>query len=151
MKVLITGITSLLGLGLLSTKPKDVHIVGTFFKNTKSNVLNKITCYKLDVTDKKAIEKIFLKIKPSVFIHNASIGNVDYCEKHKREAFKMNVLSTKYFIEICKKNNCRFIFPSTNAIFNGLNPPYNIKSIPSPLNYYGKTKVMSEELIQSSK
>jgi len=39
---------------------------------------------------------------------------------------------------------------SSNAVFDGNNAPYSEKDKPNPINYYGKTKVISEFDIKKS-
>ena len=73
-----------------------------------------------------------------------------FCEKNKKVAYKINVKGTENMIKVCYKNKAKLIFISSNAVFDGSNPPYSEKSKVHPVNYYGKTKVISEKMIMKS-
>jgi dTDP-4-dehydrorhamnose reductase len=144
-KVLITGSRGLIGLGLIQTVPREFEVIPTVRKNILSK---KIDFKLLDITDKAKLVSFFDKYKPDIIIHAASMGSVDYCETHKEEAKKVNVAGTYNLLKEARKRNIHFVFLSSNAIFDGLNPPYSERSRPHPVNYYGKTKLMAEEMIR---
>jgi dTDP-4-dehydrorhamnose reductase len=149
--VLITGATGLLGTALLKSAPKKYRIIPTFLTNSRMENYLGYKFYSLDITSVREIHKIFKTFNPKIVIHCAGIGSVDLCEKNKRSAYKVNVMGTKNIINACSKYNSKLIFISSNAVFNGNNPPYTEDSKVSPVNYYGKTKVLSEKLIKKAK
>ena len=54
----------------------------------------------------------------------------------------INALSVKKISEWCKKNQCLLLHYSTDYIFSGKNnKPWNENSVPSPINFYGKSKL----------
>jgi len=147
MKIVFTGITGLLGSYFLKTKSPDSEVIGIADKNIVEDAKNS---FKVDITNKKSAMDLIGKINPSVIVHAASIGNVDYCEQHPDEAYAVNVEGTQNIIEAAKKIKAKIIFLSSNAIYDGENPPYDEKSSPKPLDVYGKTKVDGENLIKNS-
>lgn len=135
--VLFTGITGLLGGYFLKNKQSSFNVVGVDSKDF--NIINK-----------QVVQDAIKKINPQIIIHAASIGNVDYCEKHPKEAFLVNVDGTKNVLDAAKKVSAEFIFLSSNAIYDGEKPPYHEKSKNNPVDIYGKTKVEAEKLIKKS-
>lgn len=146
-KVLFTGATGLLGKYFLNSPQKGFELIGTYNKNTS---LKKKNLYALDVSNRSETLTLINKIKPSYVIHAAALGNVDYCETHKGEAKKVNETGTKNVSEAANENGAVIIFTSSNAIFDGNNPPYSEDAKPSPLDYYGKTKVAGEKIVKES-
>ncbi|MFA6296277.1 MAG: NAD(P)-dependent oxidoreductase [Patescibacteria group bacterium] len=146
-KVLITGGTGLLGLSLIQNAPRNYDIFATYHRFPTKILPDFSNCkyISLDVTDKKNVMKLFKKNKPKYLIHTASIGSVDFCEQHKKEAFKINVLGGRNMIEACKKYDTKIIYTSSNAVFDGKNPPYKESDQTKPLDYYGKTKLQTEK------
>lgn len=144
--VLLTGGAGLLGVALLADPPSNFSIVPTYFNNPIKQ-LGQYTFIKLNIVNPAAVTKVFLSVKPTVIIHAASIGNVDYCEKNPDEAYQINVVGTKNIVRACEEHGVKLIFLSSNAVFDGLSAPYNETSKVNPVNYYGKTKVLAEELI----
>jgi dTDP-4-dehydrorhamnose reductase len=38
------------------------------------------------------------------------------------------------------------LYISTDYVFDGTSPPYDVDAVPNPLNLYGKTKLRGEEI-----
>jgi dTDP-4-dehydrorhamnose reductase len=147
-KILITGANGLLGRGLLTLTKDSYELIPAIHVNKGScgrSIVN------LDITDKKDVFDKFKIIKPNIVIHTASIGNVDYCEKHQKEAYEVNVKGTLNIVKACEKFGAKHVFLSSNAVFDGLHAPYSENSKIQPVNYYGKTKAIAEELVEKSK
>lgn len=147
--VVITGGTGLLGLGLLKTAPSDFSIIPTYHKNP-IKTYNNFTFSELDITNVNQIHALFKLHQPTVVIHTASIGNVDFCEKNRDEANRINVTGTQNIINACTTFKARLVFTSSNAVFDGLKAPYNENSDLNPVNYYGETKKRGEKIVQES-
>ena len=145
VKILVTGGTGLLGNKIVSLHSKEYTITGTYNK-TKPDFKNAV---RLDIVNKKQF-KIIEKIKPDIIIHTAGLTNVDYCEDHRKEAWKINVEGTKNIIDISKKIGNKIVFISTDYIFDGKNGPYEEEDEPNPINWYGKTKLEGENSLKSS-
>lgn len=136
MRIVFTGITGLLGGYFLKVRQQGYKIIGINSKN--------------DIINKKKILSFIKKIDPALIVHAASLGNVDYCEKHSNEAYKVNVEGTQNIIDAAKAVNAKIIFLSSNAVYDGDNAPYDEKSITNPVDVYGKTKVKGENAILKS-
>lgn len=147
-RIVFTGITGLLGGYFLKNRDLDYEIIGIVNRNLKRNSKS---FSKIDITSKESVLNFFGKIKPNIIVHAASIGNVDYCETHKNEAYRVNVEGTKNIIDAAENIGAKLIFMSSNAIYDGINYPYNEKSKARPINFYGKTKIEAENLIINSK
>ncbi len=145
MRVFITGSTGLLGTALLHNAPKRIVIGGSVNKNRYLPNILKVHYEEMDITRPRIVSRVIQSFKPDYIIHTAGIGNVDYCEEHQDEAWEVNVIGTRNIINAAKQAGSSVIFTSTNSIFNGMQPPYHEDSDPDPLEYYGKTKVQSEE------
>lgn len=146
-KVLFTGATGLLGKYFFKTPHPKFEIFGTY--NNNSNLKKKFF-YPLNVSNEKEVHSLIQKIKPDYVIHAAAIGNVDYCETHRDEAEMVNIRGTGYVADAARNIGATMFFTSSNAIFDGENPPYLENSITNPLDYYGKTKVDGEKIIKKN-
>lgn len=101
----------------------------------------------LDVTDKKAVESFFKKIKPDIVIHLAAKTNVDECEKKPKEAFLVNSEGTKNIAVACRKYKAFLVYVSTAAVFDGRKNCFYEGNRKNPVNIYGKSKLLGEEYI----
>ncbi len=151
-RILLTGSTGLLGLSFIRHKATGFDIYAGYY-NFPKEALPKLEVKKyllFNIRTKKEVFDIFNDIKPDIVIHAASIGNVDYCEKNKEEARGVNVEGSRNVIEACRQHNSKIIFTSSNAVFDGSNPPYSEEAKPNPVDYYGQTKLQTESDIRAS-
>ncbi len=93
-----------------------------------------------------AAEKI-AALEPQICIHAAAKSNLDWCEKNPREARRVNTESAVVLARRCQEVGCRFVFISTDMVFDGRRGNYGESDAPSPINWYGRTKVEAEERV----
>ena len=147
MRVLITGGTGLLGRALLSAVPLEIDAVATYYGESTYGQ-SAALFHPLDVRDADAVARLFDQVRPEVVVHTASIGSVDYAERHREEAWTVNVGGTRNIAEACRRHRARLVFISSNAVFDGEHPPYAEKDSVCPINYYGDLKVEGERVVQ---
>ena len=147
-RVLFTGITGLLGGYFLKNSSKKFEVIGIYSKSVPGDNSN---FFKVDISNRKEVFDFVKKTRPNVIVHAASIGNVDYCESHPKEAKAVNIKGTQNVVDAAEKVRANIIFTSSNAIYNGINHPFDEKSKPNPIDFYGKTKVEGENIILKSK
>ena len=145
-KILITGSTGLLGLSLIKNKPTGVNIYAGYYNFPKERLPNtEVAEYILfDIRSRGEVLNVFNKVCPDIVIHTASLGNVDYCERHKQEAWQSNVEGSWNVIEACRAKRAILVFTSSNAVFDGENAPYKETDKPNPIDCYGNTKLRTE-------
>ena len=102
----------------------------------------------IDMLDYTAMTTLLNNFQPEVIINASALSVVDYCEQHPEEAYAMNVTAVKHLAEYSRTNSCRLIHLSTDFVFDGTSSiAYTETDVPNPVNYYGKTKQWSEEVI----
>lgn len=112
--------------------------------------VTKGTPIKLDICNKKMVEKAFEIIRPEAVVHAAAMTNVDKCEEDQDLAQRVNVEGTRNIIEASERYNAFLIYVSTDYVFSGEEGMYKEMDIPIPINYYGLTKLKGERLVASS-
>jgi dTDP-4-dehydrorhamnose reductase len=151
--ILITGVNGLLGQQLVkSFSRRNVFIFATSRGPSRlSDVPTTNFQYdELDVVDGPAVHDFVVRNKPSVIIHAAAMTQVDECESDKPACYNANVSSTRFLIDVAKQTGSRFILISTDFIFQGDSGPYREDDEPSPVNYYGSTKLVAETAVRNS-
>ncbi|MBI2627905.1 MAG: SDR family oxidoreductase [Candidatus Niyogibacteria bacterium] len=143
-RILITGANGMLGR----------EITDIFSKNKKYNVFgiirsrkpkNPKVCFIIaDLRDIKSLKKIVSSVKPNIIIHSAAIVNLDLCEQNKREADLLHIKATEILASY-KENKTKFVYISTDSVFNGKTGAYKESDRPDPLNYYAQSKLMGEK------
>ena len=142
MKFMVIGATGLAGSALLKSAGKSHEVYGTFLKQNTENL------YYLNITNKSDVDNLINKIKPDIIILTAALTNVDYCEDHHEETWEINVEGTRNIVCASRNINAKVAFISTDYVFDGKNGPYSENDKPNPINFYGKTKLEAEKIIE---
>lgn len=144
-KILITGAAGLLGANIMYLLRNQNMIFG--LDRNEIKMPNSITL-KLELNEINTIEELISKNSISTLIHCAAMTKVDDCEILNYEAYKSNFLVTKDLLSIAMKYNMHFIFISSDAVFDGSKiESYEVDDFKNPLNYYGHTKSIAEDLV----
>lgn len=143
MKVLITGGSSLLGRALLDTKPEDAQVEATWY----TNYVGPQAGHQLNITDRSQVRYLFDRVQPELVIHCAANGSVDFAEKNYSDAALVNIQGTENILWAARDYYAKVIYISTNAVFDGKQPPYDESSKCHPINAYGSIKRQAEERV----
>ncbi|WP_342473080.1 dTDP-4-dehydrorhamnose reductase [Metasolibacillus sp. FSL H7-0170] len=137
MKIFVTGISGQLGYDVLKeAKKRGIDIVGTSSKE-------------LDITDEQAVKNCIASVKPNVIIHCAAYTAVDKAEEDRDTCYNVNVNGTKYLAEAAAKHHAKFVYISTDYVFDGQgNQPFKETDKTNPIGYYGETKLQGEKVVQ---
>lgn len=122
MDILITGGSGRLGTAI----QKQIECIAT-----RIDILRLKYCY-------KAINDF----DPDVIIHCAAYTNSLKAEQEKDKCFNLNVVGTRNMLRA--SNGRRFIYISSDYVFDGEQGNYTENDIPNPINYYGLTKLLGE-------
>ncbi|OEH85485.1 hypothetical protein BHU72_05205 [Desulfuribacillus stibiiarsenatis] len=148
MKILITGVAGLLGGNLAYLLSKKFNIVGVDRNIIK---IPGTTIHSLDLRDRTLIYNFIKKNQPSVVVHCAAATNVDWCEVNEELAYIFNTDVTKQLVDICNELRIKFIFISTDAVFDGVKEGlYRESDEVTPVNVYGKTKALAEHAVMEN-
>ncbi len=145
MKLLITGASGLYGSKLAEQALSVGHEV---FSVHSQHPAEFGVPLQLDVVDKDKVRAEFMRIKPDVVVHAASMTDVDKCELNRDFAWKINVDGTKNVTEASKACGSFLLYISTDYVFDGSKGLYSETDLPSPVSYYGYTKLKAEEHVQ---
>jgi dTDP-4-dehydrorhamnose reductase len=147
--VLITGGTGLLGKGMEETAPAEWGIVGVH-QRPYAVEDSRASHLVLDIRDKIAVDRLFKRKKFDIVVHAAGIASVDFVEKNYAESLESNLVGTLNITSACRRADIPLIYVSTNAVFDGLKPPYHEDDPVNPVNKYGRIKVECERLVQET-
>ncbi|QHE53719.1 dTDP-4-dehydrorhamnose reductase [Pontibacillus sp. HMF3514] len=138
MKVLVTGYGGQLGYDVVQEgSNQGLEMIGSRRQN-------------LDITNKEAVSLYVDKIKPDAIIHCAAYTAVDKAEDEKEVCWDVNVEGTKYLAKAARDVNAKFMYISTDYVFNGKgDSPFKEEDELSPIGYYGETKYQGEEVVKN--
>jgi dTDP-4-dehydrorhamnose reductase len=96
----------------------------------------------LDVTKENSIKNFFSKNSFDYILYCAGIKNVSYCENNTDESVQVNAESVKKIVS--RTNFKKFIYISTDYVFDGVNGNYSELDAQNPNTVYGKSKLLGE-------
>jgi dTDP-4-dehydrorhamnose reductase len=147
MRILITGITGLLGWTLQRLVTDEAKIFGIYYPKRVLEIPLMAKVCAANVADKMEMKNVFNWARPDVVIHTAAIGSVDYAEKNREHTKEINFGGTRIIADLCEEWKSHLVYISSNAVFNGLSPFYSENDEVDPINYYGQLKVEAEEVV----
>lgn len=137
--VLVTGADGMLGSEVvrLLHRESDCRTVPT-------------TVHTMDVTELAAVKDAMLKHRPTHVVHCAAFTAVDTAEKEPLRAYMVNAEGTKNLAFFCREVDCELLYISTDYVFSGAKEgAYLETDTPSPINTYGKSKLLGERYTQT--
>lgn len=148
-RILITGGVSLLGKYLVEVLSRQNNVFITVHKTPLDKFFKPFSnnSFFTDLTNFALVEKLIREIKPDTVIHLAALSQIDYCEKHPRSAYRVNVTATQNLCRVLAHSNTHLIFASSNAVFNDSKGFYREDDKTNPINVYGKTKAEGEKIV----
>lgn len=109
------------------------------------------TMVQADIRNLADISQVIESFRPEVVINTAAIVKPDLCEQRKSDGFAVNVLGTQNVIAATERVGAHLTHISTDLVFNGEHGPHLPDASPSPVNYYGMTKVAAEAAIMAAR
>ncbi|RKD18617.1 NAD(P)-dependent oxidoreductase [Pelobium manganitolerans] len=151
-KILVTGSNGLLGQKITERilAQNDFELIATGKGKNRYPIKNGYTYHEMDILDAENIDHVIGMYLPDAVIHTAAMTNVDTCETEKEACWALNVTAVEHLIKACKKHDAQLIHLSTDFIFDGLAGPYREEDEPSPVSFYGESKLAAELLLKKS-
>lgn len=147
MEILVTGANGFIGRCLCKELlANHHHVVGL----GKGSMDEDVEFYDIDITNEAEIEKVFQKHSFDVVIHLAAVTFHDDIVNQKRKTLSISMQGTEILATLFNKycNNAKFIYTSTGKIYGGgVVQPINELTPPNPKNALGKSKYLTERLI----
>lgn len=154
MKVLVTGANGLLGQHLIRQLVDEgkftIHATGKGENRLPFGSRNGVTYHPLDITDFKKAQAFVEKISPHIIIHTAAMTQANECAADRTSCWKTNVGATRSLVKGAQKAKSYFIYLSTDFVFDGEEGPYDEQANPNPVNDYGESKLLAEEIVEMS-
>ncbi|KAF0843618.1 UDP-glucose 4-epimerase [Methylovorus glucosotrophus] len=151
MKVLVVGGAGYIGSHMVKMLLGEGHDVITF-DNLSSGYRDAVvggTFVQADLTDKAALDEVFVKHTPDAVMHFASYIQVGESVRHPDKYYLNNFTNTMNLLDAMVKHGVNyFIFSSTAAVFGEPEyVPIDEAHAKNPLNPYGRSKLMVEQAL----
>ena len=160
MKILVTGAAGFIGFAsakYLLERGETVVGLDNFndyydvsLKDARAAVLadyDNFTMARLDLADRKRIEKLFAKEKFNKVVHLAAQAGVRYSIENPHAYIDSNIVGTLHILEGCRHNAVEHLVYASSSSVYGANTamPFSIhQNVDHPLALYGATKKANE-------
>ncbi|KAF9114839.1 hypothetical protein BGX27_009676 [Mortierella sp. AM989] len=139
MRVLVTGASGLLGRAVMTEFKNAGHeVIGAAYSRANGDLK------KLNLEDSAAVEAFIDQGKYDVVVHCAAERRPDVVEKDPNGAKNLNVQVPGLLADLTNDRGILLIYISTDYVFDGTSPPYDVRDKANPLNIYGQTKYDGE-------
>src|SRR5438046_6796568 len=85
--------------------------------------------------------------KPSAVIDAEAMDDVDRCEEERDLAWQVNAGSTGSLARVATDIGARYLFVSTDFVFDGTKGGYSERDVPRPVTHFGETKLAGEPAV----
>ena len=150
MRVVITGVTGLLGRYLLQSNQAQHTVLGVSLNSQLPDEHQIAELINVDLAVPGAGTAVLERLQPDAVIHAAGEGRVDAVEGRMPEHWQLNVGTAKEIAQYCGDRTIPLAFLSSNAVFGGSTLPYADSSQLDPINDYGRLKAEAEREVQAT-
>ncbi len=148
MRWLITGASGQLGSYLLrALRHAGATAVTAWTQRTEGELFG----YRLEpvlLESPERLKRAWDLARPDVVIHAGAMSRVQDCYQDPRRAFQVNVAAAGLLAELASRHQARFVYVSTDLVFDGERGDYSEDDMPHPLSVYGSTKLAAERCIK---
>ncbi len=127
----------------------DARIIAVSSQHAPDGSDERVQWCTVDIADKAALKGALMQVKPDTIVNCAAYTNVDACEADRHTAWAVNVTLPETLARISRILDAHLVHMSTDYVFDGAKGPYDEHAVPSPLNYYGKSKLAGENVCLS--
>jgi dTDP-4-dehydrorhamnose reductase len=119
------------------------QVAGTYL--THPHVPEGVAAVRLDLGDAASVESLFVGRRVDAVVHSAAVTDPDACERDPVVALRVNFEATHRLASLARQAGARFVFISTDLVFDGEQGNYTEEDQAHPLSVYGTSKLRSEE------
>lgn len=135
LKIALTGADGLVGSRIVELLKNDFEFIP-------------LAQTSMDITNREQVDNALKDLDFNIFFHLAAYTNVAGAETNKDLCYKINVEGTKNVFDAVQKKHKKFIYISTDFVFDGVTPPYNEDSVPNPVGVYASSKYEGEKIVK---
>lgn len=142
-RVLITGVSGLLGSNLALCWKRKFNILGIYHSHPVH--LEGIATQQADLLQPETFVRVVEGFAPDMIVHCAALADIDACQLNRQAAMDANATAVRNLADIIKSSGTKLVHISTDAVYDGLRGNYDEQDPVSPVNIYGESKLLGEK------
>lgn len=151
VRILVTGLNGIIGWNIFRKAAELFpETLGTY--REEHSALRGLQVKRLEADSVETLSLLLQSYQPQVLIHSWAMCDLDLCEQIPSMAERINIEGTRNLLAAASEISClkRFVYVSTDHVFDGEDGNYGEEDIPVPKHVYGRTKLAAEKLVRDS-
>ena len=142
-RLLVVGGSGLLGAKVVAAARRNYDVVATHRSGAAPvEGVEWVEFHKEKLEDDRSIVD---GTRPDFVVDTAASHDVDRCEEDRERAWQVNAAATGALASAAHAHGAKYLFVSTDFVFDGARGSYKETDPTGPVNYYGVTKVAGEK------
>jgi len=147
---MIVGCNGQLGTELVTQLTSGHSELGAIPQIYRNIVLTCLDIPQIDITNLERTIAIVEQTRPDLIFNCAAYTNVDACETHEDDAYRVNALGARNLAIAAERVGAKLMHISTDYVFSGDGTrPYREYDPTCPVSVYGKSKRAGEQFVQT--
>lgn len=149
-QILVTGGSGFLGHHIVRALLAAGERVAATFHSARERIPAgdaRLESIALDLEDPASVQASFRACWPEAVVHCAAMSDLQRCEADPERARRINVDATVKLAKLAASAGARFLFLSTDQVFDGERGGYAESDVPRPIHAYGAGKREAEEQV----
>lgn len=147
-KLLITGVSGLLGGNMALTAAREHEVIGVVHRHRVD--LPGVDVVQADLAQPGATEALIEAQRPGWVVHCAGATQLDRCEREPAWAHALNVDMARQVAEASAAAGARLAHLSTDSVFDGEKGGYDEADEPRAINAYAESKLAGERAVAAA-
>jgi len=147
MKIMVTGISGLVGAAFAKKAAEDGHEIYGVFQNQPVTFGKSVHTRSLDLTQVEMMRSYVRDTHPDIIVNAAALSSPAEVEARPERAHAMNVILPRELALLAREGEARLIHLSTDMVFDGVKGSYRPTDSPAPSSLYGRQKQKAEQAI----
>ncbi|MGW8700166.1 dTDP-4-dehydrorhamnose reductase family protein [Streptomyces eurythermus] len=143
MRVLIFGASGLLGRAVMRAFEYS-NVTGTSFRRQRPGLIT------VDATSSTAVWRALDQTRPDVVVNCVGERHPGVWANAPAQAHDLNVEAARLTAEAARHHGAHLLHISNDYVFDGIAPPYRPSSRCRPLGFYGRLKLLAEDMVRTA-
>lgn len=139
--LLVTGAAGMAGWHVITEAlHRNLPVSGLWHNEQPVSFGADVPMHRCDLLDYSKCADLVANLRPTAVVHCAALTNVDACEDNLEHTMNVNAHASGALAEVAAECGARFIYFSSDSVYEGSRPNWRETDPANPVNAYAKSK-----------